>query len=58
MSEDEIDEMGMIAASLLDCAGEWNDETRLLGNVQAQDVAKLCRWVLMILDGIKQESAE
>jgi len=58
MNEDEIDDMGMIAAALLVSAEEFECETRLIGNVQARDVAKLCRWALMILEGIEQESAE
>ena len=60
MNEDEIDDMEDIAAHLLGRAEECSRDTRLLviGNDQARDLAKLCHWVLMILDGIEQESAE
>ena len=58
MNEDEIDDMGMIAAALCVCAEEHEGDARLLGTVLARDVAKLCRWVLTILEGIEQGSAE
>jgi hypothetical protein len=58
MTEDEIDDIGDIAAHLLVHAEECSGDARLLGNVRAQDLAKLCHWVLMILDEIEQESED
>jgi hypothetical protein len=57
-TQDEIDEMGDIAAALLVHTEECSGDARILGNVQARDLAKLCHWVLMILDEIEPEARE
>jgi hypothetical protein len=41
-------EIQQIAREVLRCATHWQGQARILGNVQADEIAALCRYVLKI----------
>ena len=41
---------------VLECAESWNQDARLIGNVRAGDIAKMCRAI--IDEGLRQDSAD
>ncbi len=36
----------IIAQALKDCCDSWNPEARIVGNIRAEDIARLCKHVI------------
>lgn len=46
--------IGLIAEALGNCAANWQQDARIVGNVTADEIAELCRWVALraTLEGV------